>query len=335
MRQCDCMEIPEETKSSGLEMDLCKAPQLSGELSVEAWLALCEEAENQGKILKEENERLAALVELPVLDTATVAMHVTEAKYLAALAQTEGLRVQLMDLGEWTAKELNRLQGNLESRRLQVNNARDFLRELKRSTAESALYERKSVKDAEGKFIPAKISLSVIQELENFQMEKEAELTEVRNSLVSLKRRAQRLKETLRKREELSENLHVVDYEQLRIENANLSEKLEERSEEVRKSAAKLRSVREMKAVYLMKFFFLDERVCRSKEIFHAADVKLSQLREATIATKRERDRYMLGTARAKRQAKLNKNTALMEDYGKNEELIAKLRDLNASMKIA
>merc|ERR1739848_79010 len=58
---------------------------------------------------------------------------------------------------------------------------------------------------------------------------------EVRGSNISLKNRLAKLEQALRKKDELAENLHVIDFEQLKIENQTLNEKIEERNEELHK----------------------------------------------------------------------------------------------------
>jgi hypothetical protein len=42
-----------------------------------------------------------------------------------------------------------------------------------------------------------------------------------------------RLEQTLKQKEELAEGLHFIDFEQLKIENQSLNEKIEERNEEL------------------------------------------------------------------------------------------------------
>ena len=42
-----------------------------------------------------------------------------------------------------------------------------------------------------------------------------------------------RLEALIRSREQLAEGLHLIDFEQLKIENQSLSEKIEERNEEL------------------------------------------------------------------------------------------------------
>lgn len=40
---------------------------------------------------------------------------------------------------------------------------------------------------------------------------------------------------TLKKKDELAEGLHLIDFEQLKIENQTLNEKIEERNEDLHK----------------------------------------------------------------------------------------------------
>merc|ERR1712232_301821 len=87
-----------------------------------------------------------------------------------------------------------------------------------------------------GKKIPEKI----IQEVEEFELDKDAEVEEVRGSNISLKNRLAKLEQQLRKKDELAENLHVIDFEQLKIENQTLNEKIEERNEELQKFRKKM-----------------------------------------------------------------------------------------------
>jgi hypothetical protein len=52
--------------------------------------------------------------------------------------------------------------------------------------------------------------------------------------------RLQRLEATVREKEQLAEGLHLIDFEQLKIENQSLTEKIEERNEELLKLKRKI-----------------------------------------------------------------------------------------------
>lgn len=57
----------------------------------------------------------------------------------------------------------------------------------------------------------------------------------VRLKNIHLTNQLKRIEATLRAKEELAEGLHLIDFEQLKIENQSLNEKIEERNEELLK----------------------------------------------------------------------------------------------------
>ena len=65
--------------------------------------------------------------------------------------------------------------------------------------------------------------------------EKEEEVQRVRLKNIHLSNQLKRIEQTLRQKEELAEGLHLIDFEQLKIENQSLNEKIEERNEELLK----------------------------------------------------------------------------------------------------
>lgn len=79
------------------------------------------------------------------------------------------------------------------------------------------------------------ISRRLIKHFEQTEQNKDSELEKVRLRNISLKTTLRRLEKTLRSREQLAEGLHMIDFEQLKIENQTLSEKIEERNEELAK----------------------------------------------------------------------------------------------------
>ena len=60
-------------------------------------------------------------------------------------------------------------------------------------------------------------------------------LLQVRLRNISLRTTLRKLERTYRAREQLAEGLHMIDFEQLKIENQTLHEKIEERNEELSK----------------------------------------------------------------------------------------------------
>ena len=63
---------------------------------------------------------------------------------------------------------------------------------------------------------------------------KELELQHVRLRAVQLRGRFEKAEANMRSKEQLAEGLHLIDFEQLKIENQSLNEEIEERNEELR-----------------------------------------------------------------------------------------------------
>jgi len=55
-----------------------------------------------------------------------------------------------------------------------------------------------------------------------------------------LRNRLANKEKILKKKEQLADGLHVIDFEQLKIENQTLNEKIEERNEELQKFLSKI-----------------------------------------------------------------------------------------------
>jgi histone deacetylase 6 len=68
----------------------------------------------------------------------------------------------------------------------------------------------------------------------------EEEVQRVRLKNIHLANTLSKLEANIRAKEELAEGLHLIDFEQLKIENQSLNEKIEERNEELLKLRKKL-----------------------------------------------------------------------------------------------
>jgi hypothetical protein len=78
-----------------------------------------------------------------------------------------------------------------------------------------------------GKPIPTKI----VDQMESLEIKKDQDVTAVRLENIKLRNKLKRHEQTLKQKEELAEGLHLIDFEQLKIENQTYNEKIEERNE--------------------------------------------------------------------------------------------------------
>lgn len=86
------------------------------------------------------------------------------------------------------------------------------------------------------------------------EQKKDGDLEKVRLRNIYLRTSLKKLERTLHSREQLAEGLHMIDFEQLKIENQTLNEKIEERNEELAKLKRKKTSTVQ---VSLLLFFCL------------------------------------------------------------------------------
>merc|ERR1711874_266076 len=88
------------------------------------------------------------------------------------------------------------------------------------------------------------------------------------------------LEQMLRKKDELAENLHVIDFEQLKIENQTLNEKIEERNEELHK-------LRKKTVVTVQTITHMREKVQFVQQEYQALKQQLAQL-ESDLTAQRD-----------------------------------------------
>jgi predicted nucleic acid-binding Zn-ribbon protein len=75
---------------------------------------------------------------------------------------------------------------------------------------------------------------------EQSEFQKDEEVNQFRLQNIALRNRLANKEKVLKKKEQLADGLHLIDFEQLKIENQTLNEKIEERNEELHKLRKKI-----------------------------------------------------------------------------------------------
>merc|ERR1712002_535043 len=81
-----------------------------------------------------------------------------------------------------------------------------------------------------------------IEALEEQEQKKEVEVCQARLENIRQKHRLKKRELALKQKEELAAGLHLIDFEQLKIENQTYNEKIEERNEDLLKLKRKIES---------------------------------------------------------------------------------------------
>jgi len=248
---------------------------------------------------------------------------ITEHRYQNKLQEVHSVRLKLRLQQVKAARMSEELKNQLEAKRQKAIECRDSFQEFKRQIARHAEYART------GKRIPEKI----IQEVEEFELDKDAEVEEVRGSNISLKNRLAKLEQMLRKKDELAENLHVIDFEQLKIENQTLNEKIEERNEELHKLRKKTVDTVQISTHMREKVQFVQQEYQGLKGELAQLDQHLAAQRDLVARTKHERDEHRAEFGKLKQQTGIINSDSLTKDFETRAELIKKLKEDIGNMK--
>ncbi len=153
-----------------------------------------------------------------------------EHKYLNTLANVHQVRYNLKETQDRYNRMAGELQNKLNEKQTKCTEIEQQFKELKRSVAMNAVNSRT------GKKLPQK----VIKDWEEQDEAKDSEVHQYRLQNIALRNRLANQEKVLKKREQLAEGLHLIDYEQLKIENQTLNEKIEERNEELTRLRGKI-----------------------------------------------------------------------------------------------
>merc|ERR1719436_606199 len=242
---------------------------------------------------------------------------VTDHKYENALQNVHKVRLKLRLQQVKAARMSEMLKGQLETKRQKAIECRDSFQEFKRQVAKHAEYART------GRKIPEKI----IQEVEEFELDKDAEVEEVRGSNISLKNKLAKFEQALRKKDELAENLHVIDFEQLKIENQTLNEKIEERNEELHKLRKKTVTTVQIITHMREKVQFVQQDYQSLKAELAQLDLDLAAQRDLVAKTKHERDEHRADSGKLRQQTSIMNSEHLTRDFASRTEHIKQLKD--------
>merc|ERR1711907_766637 len=161
----------------------------------------------------------------------------------------------------------------------------------------------------------------------DFEMGKDAEVEEVRGANISLKNRLAKLELQLRKKDELAENLHVIDFEQLKIENQTLNEKIEERHEELHKLRKKTVITVQVITHMREKLQFIGRENAKLKQELQRLDQELASQRDLVAKTKHERDDFRVENAKLRQQTGILNSDLLTKDYEDRQNHLKKLKE--------
>lgn len=159
------------------------------------------------------------------------------------------------------------------------------------------------------------ISKIQIEGIEGAESKREEELEKVRLRNIGLRNLQRKLDNLLRAREQLAEGLHMIDFEQLKIENQTLNEKIEERNEDLAKLKRKKTTTVQILTHIREKLRFTENsnRVLRDK--LNSLETIITKLRNTVTSFKLERDAIRIENKELKAKQGFATSDLLLMDF--------------------
>ncbi|OQR95886.1 xylulose kinase [Thraustotheca clavata] len=232
-----------------------------------------------------------------------------EKRYYDCLNSVHEARVQLTTAQTQYDRIAMELQARLDEKECKANEIHESFMEFKREVARSAENTRT------GKPIPKRI----ITQFEVAEVKKDQEVEKVRLKNINLRTHLRKLEQQLHAKEQLAEGLHLIDFEQLKIENQTLNEKIEERNEELHKLRKKTTTTVQVLTHIKEKLqFVLVDNQALKQELANL-DEELTKSRDVLTKRKKERDALRHTQAKMKHQEGFTNSILLMQDYEKRK----------------
>ncbi|KAJ3041122.1 Coiled-coil domain-containing protein 96 [Rhizophlyctis rosea] len=162
-----------------------------------------------------------------------------------------------------------------------------------------------------GKPIPAK----VVEQLEGMEERKEAEVVAVRLENIKLRNKLRRHEALLKQKEELADGLHLIDFEQLKIENQTYNEKIEERNEELLKLRKKITTIVHLLTHVKEKLQFVQSENTSLSSLLSSLDAQVGEQRDTLPQQKQARDKLRTQNVELRRRNGLVGNRGLLRDF--------------------
>lgn len=212
------------------------------------------------------------------------------------------------------------LQVQLDDKEYKATQVANAFKEFRREIAKNAENSRT------GRPIPAKL----VKQLEVAEEKRDDDLEKVRLKNISLRRTLHKHEKALRAKDQLAEGLHMIDFEQLKVENQTLNEKIEERTEELNKLARKNSVTVQVLTHTKEKLKFVSRQNVALREELDAVEATIAARKAQLTKLKRVRDevRHDVGVVRQK--AGFTSSELLMQDYYKRNHT---LKSLNQTVR--
>ncbi|KAJ8382176.1 hypothetical protein SKAU_G00029540, partial [Synaphobranchus kaupii] len=228
-----------------------------------------------------------------------------EQRYLKCMVSMEALMREHKRSSGHHRRQIEELRKQMQEKVDQADGEWRAFTGLKKDAVVAALSQR----------VGRQAALAEVEQMQAGEQRKENELIQVRTENVKLRNAMQRTEAQLAASTDLTGSLHLIDFEQLKIENQTYEEKIEERNEELVKLRRKVgRSVQTLTHV-TAKLQLLQVENQNQKNQRAEVDVVVNGMRDMLTRTKQVRDGIRADTLQLRQRCGLLGNETLLKDF--------------------
>ena len=244
-------------------------------------------------------------------------MSTTENKYLNTLANLQEVHKKMLHVKEqynsWTTKH----EENLYEKQGRCEEIKEYFRDFKREVAKGAEFNKN------GNPIPERM----ISKWERDEIEKDKEVQEFRITNIKLKNKLAKLEKEMRDKEKLADGLQLIDYEQLKIENQTLNEKIEERNEELHKLNKKIISTVHILTHIREKLHFVTAQKAKLNSDFEDLQRELETERKKLNELKKHKEDLRAENQKRRQETGIANSKLLTEDLELRTQMMQEMQD--------
>eukprot|EP00903_Cladosiphon_okamuranus_P011055 g10437.t1 len=242
-------------------------------------------------------------------------LHESEKHYAESLASIVSCRERLHEQQAEYDTVAIALQTRLDEKEYKSREIAESFREFKREIARTAEHSRT------GKAIPK----GVISQFEAAEAKKDREIEKVRLKNINLRMMLKKVEGNLRAKEQLAEGLHLIDFEQLKIENQTVNEKIEERNEELLKLRKKNTTTVQILTHTKEKLQFVAAENSVTSHQLSSLEEDVNQERDCLTRAKKERDNLRREVTSLRQSQGFANSDLLILDYERRKSHLKKL----------
>jgi hypothetical protein len=249
-------------------------------------------------------------------EAGTVAAADAEAKYWATVQKMHSDRMELEAKQNVHDDEIAASRENQQSYIERAMEAEEEFLKLVVDSATKAVFPRNN------KGLPPQ----KVQEYVQMEEVMSHRLHEARLSYIKQRNRNKKLTAQLKEKEKLITGLHLIDFEQLKIENTTLNEKIEERNEDLLKLRKKSTTTIHILTHVKEKLECVKGENILLLKGLQALEMSLGEQRDKLAQAKRERDAYVNENIRMREKMPMIGSEDLLLDYELRKKEIADRR---------